>query len=188
MTVLLLGAVITTCTLVGCGSTTPSPPPANPATSQRLAPTVAHPLNAAPFTSKPCTSLTTSDTTTLGLAGAQTADTSIAAAQPACSFTAGQKRVDVSWETADPHGLSDLYAQKSTMAYWKPMTIFGYPAVEADQLDERAAQGICVVHVGVTDQLFFFTTTTEGAADATKACPVAEQAAADVVRNVRARG
>jgi hypothetical protein len=145
---------------------------------------VAHPLNGSPFTSEPCSALTADDTAALGLSGAQTTNSSDKLG-PSCGWSVGEKGVNVAWEKNDTNGLGDLYALKSTMAYWIPMTISGYPAVEADAADGRSSIGSCVVNVGINDQLFFFASM-EGASNADQACSSAKQAAAAVVKNLQA--
>jgi hypothetical protein len=58
--------------------------------------------------------------------------------------------------TASTGGMSDLYAKASTIAYWQPTTVDGYPAAFGDAISDGRAQGDCVINVGVNDHLAFF--------------------------------
>jgi hypothetical protein len=56
----------------------------------------------------------------------------------------------VAVQTTLHRGLSDIYAQRSGMGYFTPVTIEGYPAVLADLTDQRAS-GTCALNLGVSD-------------------------------------
>jgi hypothetical protein len=180
-TVLVIGG-LAACTSTTTGSPTPATGSGSPA-PEVTAPKVAHPLDAAPFLAKPCDALTPNDTAALGLAGAKAEDNKGGVA-PGCSFFVNLIGVNVAWQTLDPQGLTALYQLRSSRAYWIPMTIGGYPAVEADGDDARAS-GSCAVNVGVNDHLFFFASA-EGANGAEQACSRAKGAAAAVVKNLAA--
>jgi Protein of unknown function (DUF3558) len=64
-------------------------------------------------------------------------------------------RVSVGLLTGNPRGLSGLYDanQQGKYPYFLPLPpIEGYPAVASD-VEDRRPMGICIVDVGVTDQL-----------------------------------
>lgn len=184
-TLVLLGALMVTlaaCALTVSGTATQAGPPSSVA-SQATAPKVTHPLDASAFLAKPCTALASSDTSALGLPGAQSYDNSDSLG-PGCSFGVGRSSVGIEWETIDTDGLSGLYKLRSMDKYWTPKIIEDYPAVEVDS-DEMRRWGSCVVNVGVTDELFFFADA-EGVKGPNAACSMAEHAAAAVVRNLKA--
>lgn len=178
----ILGALmvsLTACSSTISGTATSGGrPSSNPST----APKVSHPLDASVFLAKPCTALTPADTAALGLPGAQTHDNSSDIAR-GCAFFVGEASLTISWETIDTNGLNAIYELKSTLAYWIPTTVQGYPAVEADSADTRSSHGSCVINVGVSNQLFFIASM-DGANGAEAACSMAKQAAADVIKNL----
>lgn len=172
--------------LAACSSTTAgtATPTTSPTSAPSQAPKVAYPLDASAFLAKPCSVLTPTDTTALGLPDAHTSDNSDKLG-PGCVFSAGGASIGIDWEVVDTNGLSAIYQLMSKQAYWIPMPIEGYPAVEADSSDSRASLGECVVNVGVNDRLFFIASS-DGAKGADAACLMAEHAAGAVVRNLKA--
>jgi hypothetical protein len=196
------GAALLVALAAGCGNTalpgsaSPNVPVANQPSSGDMttpsssngarhgAPRVAHPLNAAAFVSKSCSSLTVSDLSAIGMTGAQSSGADSDAVGTGCSWTLNEKAVNVGWETSDPDGLSDLYALKPQRAYWYVLTVSGYPAVESDAVDDRSDGG-CQVNVGVNDHLFFLVSV-EGASSGDQACSQAKQTGAAVIANLQA--
>jgi hypothetical protein len=147
------------------------------------APEVSHPLDASGLLKAPCSALTASDVAGLGVVspiiaahnGAEGAD---------CGWTGTSGgTVGVTWETVNTNGLADLYAKESTMAYWQPTAVSGYPAVYGDALIDQRQQGDCVLNVAVSDHLYFFVDLNDPTAVA-QSCSRAERAAADVVRTL----
>jgi hypothetical protein len=122
--------------------------------------------------SKPCTALTPADLAAMGLAGARPHDNSSHTGQ-GCAYLVGETGVDIDWLASGTEGLADLYALKSEMAYWIPMTISGYPAVEA------------VVQVGVSDQKYVTASGDVAGRNADQACSLAKRAAAAVIKNLQ---
>jgi hypothetical protein len=91
--------------------------------------------------------------------------------------------VSVDWETAVTNGLADLYAKSSTIAYWQPTTVAGYPAAYGDAISDGRSQGDCVISTGVSDKLYFFTEF-DNPLNATQSCTLAAQAATAVIKNL----
>jgi hypothetical protein len=193
-----LGIVTMAVVVVGCSSSTggqATPTTSVPTVSSgdkapsgtgaaSSAPKVGQPLDASALVAKPCSSLTASNLADVDLTDALSGPDSDTNGS-ACSW-AGEAGggINVSWETVNTHGLSDLYAKQSTFAYWQPTTVAGYPGVYADSVKDQRADGDCVLNVGVSDQLTFFVeydNPTEG----TQACSLAGKAASDVIANLK---
>jgi hypothetical protein len=186
---LLLGAVAVIGLATACSSPTAgSPLPSASTTSDPadVAPKVAHPLDPSAVISKPCTALSVGDLAAIGLAGARTEDNSSPVGQ-GCAFFVGETGVNIEWVLSNTNGLADIYYLKPRMAYWIPMAISGYPAVEAASVDGRSNIGDCLVNVGVNDQKYFFA---EGEVDrnADQSCALAKNAAAAVIKNLQGGG
>ncbi len=65
--------------------------------------------------------------------------------------------VTIGFLTNNDRGLSGFYTanQRKEYAYFMPLLdIEGYPAIASDGVDRRS-EGVCLVYVGVTDQLVF---------------------------------
>jgi hypothetical protein len=69
------------------------------------------------------------------------------------------------------------------MAYWKPTTVAGYPAVYGDAISDQRPQGVCVINTAISDKLFFFTQF-NNPLNTTQSCTLAAQAAAAVIKNL----
>lgn len=141
-------------------ATSPSPGGGSSATSgapgKLLAPPVPKPLKASRYltTKTICQMLDIKQLTSLGLPHAKASGPSSTKLATGCDYndsTTGNG-ISVSFETINKHGLSDIYAQQSSMAYWQPTTIQGYPAVAASQDDARK-DGTCQMWVGFSNQL-----------------------------------
>jgi hypothetical protein len=196
---LLLG--VTALCVVGCSSgTTGAASPTKPLTSSggspsptgtstsgnagaAQAPRVAHPLDASAMTAGPCSSLTAHDLAALHLVNPiNKGESDSVGSQCTWSGNPGGG-ISIGWETADTHGLSNLYARRSTIAYWKPTTVAGYPAAYGDVLSDDRSQGDCVLNVGVSDTLYFDAEFNDPD-NAGQTCALAEQAATDVIHNL----
>jgi len=149
------------------------------------APKVSSPLNPAPLLSDACSGLSASQVSSFGLKTGQprTIETGTT-----CSWRYNDgtsNTVNISPLVPNKNGLSDLYDQKDSKAYFEPTQIAGYPAVYTDIVDSRN-RGRCSLYVGVTDQLavFVFTQLDDGA-DVTKPCPVADKIGAAMVQTLK---
>lgn len=83
------------------------------------------------------------------------------------------------------HGLSDIYAQRSDMAYFIPVTIEGYPAVLADLTDQRSSVGTCALNLGVADTSVLSLDYQQEDLPGTLACAKVQALARDVVDTLR---
>lgn len=190
-----LGMIVVGAALAGCTSTsgtgsTPTPAtsttqnlPASTTGSAPKAPAVAHPLDTTKIMSQPCTALTSSDVSGLNIVnGSGKPDSDNNGSQ--CSWAGDSGgTVSIGWVTTNKNGLSDLYAKSSTMAYWQPTTVSGYPAAYGDALSDGRAQGDCVINTAVSDELYFIAQV-DTPQNASQSCTLAEQAAGDVIRNL----
>lgn len=188
-----LGLTVVGAALAGCTSgtngtatpvtTTPQSPPASTTGSAAKAPAVAHPLDATKIMSQPCTALTPTDVSGLNIVnGSGKPDSDNNGSQ--CSWAGDSGgTVSVGWVTTNKDGLSDLYAKSSTMAYWRPTTVSGYPAAYGDALSDGRGQGDCVINTAVSDQLYFIAQV-DTPQNASQSCTLASQAAADVIKNL----
>jgi hypothetical protein len=141
---------------------------------------VAHPLDASKMLQDPCSALTAGDLTAFGFDDMRGKPHGTSNGK-GCAWSSGDS-ASVDWETSNTGGLSDLYQQKSTAAYWIPTTVSGYPAVFADTISDGRPQGDCLINVGINDHLYFFAGYIGGQGDNT--CPKAQQVAADVIKNL----
>jgi hypothetical protein len=149
------------------------------------APKVAKPLNAASLTAAPCTSLTTAQLGQIGLPTVQHGDNASITGVAICSWTDDTtiNSIGISWQTGLGNGLSTIYSEKSQLGYWQPTVVDGYPAVFADLGDLRP-KGDCSINVGISDQLSFISKYLSSPTTGSKSCQFAEQAAADVIKNL----
>jgi len=169
--VVLLYLAVAGCTTTSPGEATPAPtsevgstdsPPSSSGGSDDLpsdgAPKVEHPLeNTSPFEGDPCSILTAAQAQELGLPTIGKEKTGALGLD--CEWhnpdTRGQ--VTIGFLTNNDRGLSAFYAEneRKPYAYLTPLSnIEGYPAIASDSGDQRP-EGICLVQVGVTDQLAF---------------------------------
>lgn len=118
------------------------------------APSVPKPLSIANWIRNPCSLFTSAQLRALGLTASATSKTDENAVMNGCEWndpTVGDGlQIDVEAETALSHGLTDIYAQQRSAAYWQPIDVGGYPAVLTDTFDERSS-GTCRMALGVTD-------------------------------------
>jgi hypothetical protein len=188
--IISLGMVTAAIVMVGCSSGTggqAAPITGSPTASSSTppsAPKVTQPLNASTLVAKPCSSLTPGNVTSIGFTNPISKPDSDANGSGCVWSGEAGGNIGVSWDTANTHGLSDLYAKQSTYAYWQPTTVASYPAVYGDALGDQRATGDCVLNVGVSDQLAFFVEY-DNPANAAQACSLAGKAASDVVANLK---
>lgn len=134
------------------------------------------------MTAQPCTALAAADLVGLNIVNAINKPESDGNG-PQCSWSGDSGGgVAVGWDTTDS-GLANLYAKSSTIAYWKPTTVAGYPAVFGDAISDGRSQGDCVINTAVSDKVYFITQFTNPL-NPTQSCTLAAQAAADVVKNL----
>lgn len=154
----LVVVTATGCTSTRTGTATPGPSGRSILTggaTSAPAPRVSAPLAVSALTGKPCSLLTAAQLRTVGLTAATTTTqpdsdpVSVGCEWNDASLGTGTQ-LDVGLVTALHHGLSDIYAQRGTAAYWQPVTVAGYPGVLNDTVDERSA-GTCRMDLGVTD-------------------------------------
>jgi hypothetical protein len=190
--VVVLGLAVVVNGLTGCTSRdggTPTPATTSASTDptsdagHTTAPAVPHPLDASKATTTPCSALTAADVTGLNIVnGSGQAGSQLQA--PSCSWAGDSGgTVSIAWETANTNGLSDLYAKSSTIAYWQPTTVSGYPAAYGDAISDGRRQGNCVINTAVSNQLYFVAQF-DTPQNASQSCTLAEQAAADVIKNL----
>lgn len=182
----VVGAALAGCTSGVGGTATPTTSSSTaPTTSadNAKAPAVSHPLDASKMISTPCSALTAADITGLNIVNGSGQVGSQPQA-PSCSWAGNAGgTVTIGWEMANTNGLSDLYAKSSTIAYWKPTTVSGYPAAFGDALSDGRPQGDCVLNTAVSDKLYFIAQFVTPQ-NASQSCTLAEQAATDVIKNL----
>jgi hypothetical protein len=185
---------LTACTESTGGTAEPgtNPPIATPAagmtstateTPSTPAPPVARPLNATGIVQAPCSALTNDDVAGLNITYPQNEAVHDTVGTQ-CTW-AGESGgvVSIGWETTNTHGLTDMYAQRPTFAYWQPTTVSGYPGVYGDAIGDGRPQGNCVLSVGVSNHLYFISEFTIPL-NPTQSCPLATRAATDVIKNL----
>jgi hypothetical protein len=176
------------CVSTRVGSAEPAMAPPAPTPSATLAPRVPKQLDAGHLVNSPCDALTAGQLNGLDPALGSVVGTN--ASDPlgaACGWSSPDlsQAVNISFATAAPDGLDQIYSEHPYMAYWQPMVIDGYPAVAASQYDARP-DGSCVVNAGLNDHLYFFAEfMTFNPAQQSRSCALAAQAAGDVITNLR---
>ncbi|WP_158605574.1 DUF3558 family protein [Amycolatopsis panacis] len=101
------------------------------------------PLPTQELLSNPCSALTGAQLTDIGLAPPG----KVSQGPPAlCGWSAAtipENRVNVGAVPQNKGGISDIYAQKATQAYFQPVTVNGYPGVIA-AADDLRSSGLAV--------------------------------------------
>jgi hypothetical protein len=92
--------------------------------------------------------------------------------------------VRIVWQTVAVTGLTDMYAQKSSMYYFEPTTVHGYPGVYASAFSDRRADGECTLYTAVDNVTVFTTDYIAAPSKAQHACQLANQTAAAVVQHL----
>jgi hypothetical protein len=166
------------------GPTTGSTTTSTGVTPVADAPKVAKPLDTSKWQSKPCSVLTNTQLSTLGV-NAKGSDNSNTSVGPGCTWgepdDATKPILGITFVTGNTDGLSSLYTkhQQGSMPILNRLPdIDGYPAVIYSSDPGAIQSGICFVAVGVTDQLDISTSATisEGP-NKQNACNVAMQMA-----------
>jgi hypothetical protein len=154
-------------------------------TTTATAPSVGRPLDAAKMIEAPCTSLTIENAQSLHIINPASQTYTVAGVPAGCTWSGdGGGGISIAWQTADPNGLSNLYARSSTIAYWQPITVSGYPAAYGDTVSDGRSQGDCVLDTAVSNQLFFISQF-DNPLNPVQSCPLALQAAQDVIANLQ---
>jgi hypothetical protein len=153
--------------IAGCSSTQPGQavaiassdrsgsPTTSSINSDVAAPQVRTPLNDTRLISDPCSALTGPQLQGVGFTAAVKSHVQQLTLGNICGWNddavgAVGASASVAVQTTLNHGLSDIYAQRSGMGYFTPVTIEGYPAVLTDLTDQRAS-GTCALNLGVSD-------------------------------------
>jgi hypothetical protein len=175
--------------LAGCGANSdhPAGPESTADGGRRAAPKVSSPLDPAELRSDPCSVLSSSQRSALGVEAGRPRSSTCAWVY--ADDETRSSRVDIA---ADPNtdglsGIYQLYAGSGTdqYEYWEPAEVAGYPAVYAATKDFRA-KGQCKLLVGVTDsqavQVFAQIGNGPGA---THPCPYALKAAEAMIETLK---
>jgi hypothetical protein len=145
--------------LTACSSGSGAPAtPASSADASNVDPSlkVRAPLPTDALLNNPCDVLTETEASQIGLAYPGEKQTGqLTSCRWDSSGSAGaQNSVFIGAVPDNKDGISDIYQQKSSSAYFQAATVDGYPAVFADKHDGRPS-GNCTIWVGATDQLAF---------------------------------
>jgi len=186
LSILAVGA--SACTTAQRGSAQPGPVTTT-AGAPVTAPHVAVPLSVSLLTDNPCALLTASQLHNLGLTSATRADRTQNSVMTGCAWSDESVgtgvQLNVGWVTPLHHGLADIYVQRTTAAYWQPVTIAGYPGVLTDSTDQRGS-GTCGMDLGasntaVIDLLY------QGSSGTTDPCDKVQMLAAEIVSSLKGR-
>jgi hypothetical protein len=154
-------------------------------TSTASAPRVHKPLDATRLITAPCSSLTITNAQSLQIVNPTSQPVAVAGSPAGCTWSGdGGGSIAIAWQTADPHGLSDLYATSSTIAYWHPVNVAGYPAAYGDTISDGRSQGDCVLYTAVSDQIYFISQF-DNPLNPKQSCALAKNAAEDVIANLQ---
>ncbi|MGH3978252.1 MAG: DUF3558 domain-containing protein [Pseudonocardiaceae bacterium] len=172
-------AVLGVVMLAGCTSTEAGQPsPASGGSAERLAPTVANPVDARDV--PPCEVLTPVQITALGADPATERETS-SSGLTTCRWVAEEFSVGLTLDPERPEvgGLNDTYLKRDEFVLFEPLEVAGHPAVHA----ERFETDDCTLYVGLADTQAMLVSTYPdlGFADA---CTVSRNAAASVISNL----
>jgi hypothetical protein len=197
----LLCLAIAGCTTVSPGDpasvptsevSTTSPTPPSSGSEDDLpshgAPKVEDPLDTTRYQQDPCSALSASQAQELNLptSGVQKEVVLGIGCEWYNSNTRG--RVQIGFFTRNDRGLSAVYDadQRGEYAYFLPLSpIEGYPAIASD-IEDRRPTGICIIDVGVTDQLLVDVTLYLSQANVEKVepCEMAEKVAGMALRTM----
>lgn len=154
------------------------------------APKVDDPLDTTRFQQDPCLALTASQAQkelNLPPSGKPEAAT----LGKSCEWRNPDTRgaVHIGFLTGNPRGLSGLYAanQRGEYPYFNILSpIEGYPAVASD-IEDRRPRGICIVVIGVTDQLTFdvYLQLSQANVGKLEPCEMAAQVAGKALRTMK---
>ncbi|MBV9844416.1 MAG: DUF3558 family protein, partial [Kutzneria sp.] len=160
------GLVSAVTLVAGCSAADGTPSPASPPSSSPAggdttaqgAPKVKTPIDTTRFQAAPCTMLTTAQTQPFTITKPGDANAGTSALGPGCSWSnaATGTGFTVEFITANPKGLSALYANKDIITkgggYFEAATVQGYPAIFESSVDQRK-EGTCGLDVAVSDAL-----------------------------------
>ncbi|MBB2933181.1 hypothetical protein FHX82_000201 [Amycolatopsis bartoniae] len=159
---------------------------ATSSSAAQLAPSVPNPLPTDALVADPCSALSASQVTQIGLTGS--GDVTQNDAGSSCTWksaTSSLNSVFVAPLKANKNGLGDIYANKAKDQYFEPTTISGYPAVYAGISDTRS-DGDCSLWVGVTDELAVNVQTQIGSGpNKSNPCPVTERVATAMIQHLQ---
>ncbi|MCU1687323.1 MAG: hypothetical protein JWQ81_8062 [Amycolatopsis sp.] len=147
------------------------------------APSIGNPLTADQFVAAPCASMSPAQLADLGVASGQVNNSD---SGPACDWRAGEGTdIHVAYlETK--RGLTNYYILNDSGSwkpgYFEPLDVQGYPAVYASDSDKRPA-GVCLLSVGITNQLIFTVTVTAQTGDGS--CATAKTVADDILTTIK---
>ncbi|QRP51312.1 DUF3558 domain-containing protein [Amycolatopsis sp. FDAARGOS 1241] len=145
-------ACLTACDSGSGSGTTPSSSAPSSSQAAGSGPKVPSPLPTDALLNDPCSVLSASEATQVGLASPGKKDTGQLTGCTWKSTRSDQNSIAIRPLPQNKGGISDIYDQKAQSAYFEPVTIDGYPGVFADIQDGRPS-GTCTLWVGVTDQL-----------------------------------
>jgi hypothetical protein len=186
--------VISVVLLQGCSSNAatdapPSAPPSSSSSSVASAPKVQNPLPASVISKHPCDSALTDAQLTQLLGVVPSAQHDDDATGPACGWqkTSTGATIGVGYMTNVTGGLSQVYDQQRSDAYYQVLEVSGYPAL-AYNSTEAAAVSDCHVAVGITDTLAYDVGFVVGSDRSGKLnpCDAAKAIAQDVLDNLKA--
>ncbi|MBB4688625.1 DUF3558 domain-containing protein [Amycolatopsis jiangsuensis] len=174
---------LSACSGGGNSADNSSPPSSSSSVDASLK--VPAPLPTQEFLSNPCSALTDAELDGVGLKPPG----KVSQGPPdLCRWESAGTRMNSVAVGAVPQnkgGISDIYDQKATQAYFEPFSASGYPGVVA-AADDLRSHGTCSVWVGITDQLAFtvVTSITTGANKATP-CKSAQKVSEAVVTHLK---
>ncbi|TCO54884.1 DUF3558 domain-containing protein [Actinocrispum wychmicini] len=134
------------CVLLLAACTTSQTGSAGLSSSSRLSPPVLVPLDASRFVGAPCTLLKSSQPVTHDVIAGT-------AAGSTCTWQGAKPRYPTYTATVDTTsgGLETLYRNRSTLKFFEPTEIGGFPAVHTDPQAAAADHGRCTLTMGVAD-------------------------------------
>ncbi|HWD04534.1 MAG TPA: DUF3558 domain-containing protein [Amycolatopsis sp.] len=180
--------------LTACSGGNAGEPPASTPASSADAPSIDPNLNVpAPLPTdallnNPCDLLTQAEAAQIGLAypGAKQTGQFTTCRWDSSGSAGAQNSVFIGAVPQNKGGISDIYQQKSSSAYFEATKVDGYPAAYADKHDGRPS-GNCTLWVGATDQLAFSVNPQLGTGrNKDNPCGIAQQVATVVVQHLKA--
>ncbi|MFF4594843.1 DUF3558 domain-containing protein [Amycolatopsis sp. NPDC001319] len=187
-----VAALVAACLLTACssgdngGSPAPSPS-ASSAAGGNVDPAlkVSTPLPTDAVLDDPCSVLSPSQAAQIGLNPTGKLDDR---APKACTWESSgnaENSVGIGALPQNKNGLSDIYAGRSSAAYFTPVTIEGYPAVFTDKTDDRST-GSCQLWIGITGQLAVSVgTVINVGANKSDPCPIAQKAGQAMIDHLK---
>ncbi|WHT20489.1 DUF3558 domain-containing protein [Crossiella sp. CA-258035] len=145
-----MGGLCAALVLTGCAAV-PGTPTTSSSANQHGAPPLAQPeLDTAPFVPDPCRLLAEPQLAQLGVAVPGKPEDSPLGKTCRWIATDTPARIDFSLAiNTQLGGLDRLYGRRNAFALWQPLEVSGYPAVIADDDDQKS--GECQVNVAVSN-------------------------------------